>query len=198
MAGRSCCNDYYPKGVNQAMSDNDTSVENFPWNIWQQHEGTYRFRSAQGQPGRIISSRLLPGCDVVKGIIEVANSHKVKAAWVNGFGSLAKAIFSPAIQLSESMPGRVERQTNISLPGPIEMWAGMGRLGIPDDGEPFIHFHGLITTQNGRLYGGHFFPGGNTVYATFEVHIQEVLGVEFKLEMDAEVELPLIEPTVEK
>ena len=177
------------------VSDNDKPVENFPWNIWQQHEGTFRYRSAAGQPGRIISGRLQPGCDLVQGIIEVAGSHKVRAAWVNGFGSLAKAFFSPAIRLSESMPGRVERQPNISLPGPIEMWSGMGRLGISDGAEPSIHFHGLLTTQDGRLYGGHFFPGGNPVYATFEVHIQEILGVNFSLDMDDEVELPLIEPS---
>ena len=176
------------------MSDNQNSVETFPWNIWQQHEGTYRYRSAEGQPGRIISCRLLPGCDFVQGIIEVAKYHKVKAGWVNGFGSLAKAEFSPAIQISESLPDRVERQKNIVLPGPIEMWSGMGRVGIPDNSEPFIHFHGLLVNQDGRLYGGHFFPGGNSVYATFEVHIQEILGVEFKLEMDEAVELPLIEP----
>jgi len=175
------------------MSVNQKNVESFPWNIWQQHEGTYRYRGAEGQPGRIISGRLMPGCDFVQGIIEVAKSHNVKAGWVNGFGSLAKAEFSPAIQRSESMPGRGERQPNMTLSGPIEMWSGMGRLGIPDDGEPFIHFHGLLVTQKGQLYGGHFFPGGNTVYATFELHIQEVLGVEFKLEMDEEVELPLIE-----
>ena len=35
--------------------------------------------------------------------------------------------------------------------------------------------------------------GRDVVYATFELHIQEVLGIEFKLEMDEEVELPLIE-----
>jgi predicted DNA-binding protein with PD1-like motif len=180
------------------MSDKPKTVENFPWNIWQKHEGTYRYHSAEGQPGRIISGRLLPGCDFVQGIIQVARSHGVKAAWVNGFGSLAKAVFSPAIQLSESMPDRVERQPNMTLPGSIEMWSGMGRLGVPDSGEPFIHFHGMVTTPDGRIYGGHFFPGGNTVYATFEVHIQEILGLAFKLELDAEVELPLIEPKEKK
>jgi predicted DNA-binding protein with PD1-like motif len=74
------------------------------------------------------------------------------------------------------------------------MWSGMARLGIPDHGEPAIHFHGMVTTGDGRLYGGHFFPGGNPVYATFEVHIQEILGVKFILEMDEAVTLPLIEP----
>jgi predicted DNA-binding protein with PD1-like motif len=70
----------------------------------------------------------------------------------------------------------------------------MGRLGIPDKGDPLIHFHGLVVDPEGQLYGGHFFPGDNTVYATFEVHIQEILGVEFRLELDEAVELPLIEP----
>ena len=67
-------------------------------------------------------------------------------------------------------------------------------MSVPEEGEPFIHFHGLLVTPEGRLLGGHFFPGGNHVYATFEVHIQELLGVEFRLELDDEVELPLIEP----
>ncbi|CAB5142797.1 hypothetical protein D3OALGA1CA_3957 [Olavius algarvensis associated proteobacterium Delta 3] len=176
------------------MNENKQQIESFPWYIWQQHEGNQRFRSAEGRPGRIISGRLLPGCDLLHGIIEMADAHRVRSAWVNGFGSLAKATFSRGIVLSRNDPERVERLPNVNLPGPIEMWSGMGRFGIPQTGEPFIHFHGLVVTPEGRLYGGHFFPGGNIVYATFEIHIQEVLGVEFRLEMDEEVELPLIEP----
>ena len=176
------------------MKNKKQEVESFPWHIWEQHEGSQRFHSAAGRPGRVISGRLLPGCDLLLGIIEMARSHEVRSAWVNGFGSLARAAFSPGIRISASDPDRVDRRPNVELPGPLEMWSGMGRLGIPDGGEPFIHFHGLVATPEGRLYGGHFFPGGNTVYATFEVHIQEVLDVEFVQEMDVNVELPLIEP----
>lgn len=175
------------------MNANQQQVESLPWHIWEQHEGNTRFRSVAGQAGRIISGRLLPGCDILLGIIEMAKSHKVNSGWVNGFGSLAKAVFSPALRFAEADSGRVERWPNVNLAGPIEMWSGMGRLGIPDNGEPFVHFHGLVVTPEGQLHGGHFFPGGNPVYATFEVHIQELLDVEFKLEMDEAVELPLIE-----
>ncbi|UCH22938.1 MAG: DNA-binding protein [Deltaproteobacteria bacterium] len=176
------------------MNEKKQQVESFPWHIWEQHEGNQRFRSAAGRPGRIISGRLLPGCDILLGIIEMARSHEVRSAWVNAFGSLARAAFSPGIQLSAAKPDRVERRPNVNLPGPIEMWSGMGRLSIPDKGEPFIHFHGLVVTPEGQLYGGHFFSGNNIVYATFEVHIQEILGVEFRLEKDETVELALIEP----
>jgi len=176
------------------MKKKPQNVESFAWHIWEQHAGSQRYRSVAGQPGRIISGRLLPGCDFLLGIIEMARSHQVESAWINGFGSLARASFSPGIRLSATNPDRVERLPNVNLPGPIEMWSGMGRLGIPAKGEPFVHFHGLVVTPEGQLYGGHFFPGDNIVYATFEVHIQEVLGVEFRLEMDKAVELPLIEP----
>ena len=176
------------------MNENKKQVESFPWHIWKQHADNPRFRSVAGKPGRVISGRLLPGCDFLLGIIEMAKSHKVKAAWVNAFGSLAKTDFSPGLQIAAADPDRVERLPNVNLVGPIEMWSGMGRLGIPDTGEPFIHFHGVLVTPEGQLYGGHFYPGGNPVYATFEVHIQELLNVEFKLEMDQAVELPLIEP----
>ena len=124
----------------------------------------------------------------------MAKTHGIKSAWVNGFGSLAKASFSPGIRISAADSDRVERCPTLHLPGPIEMWSGMGRLSLPDEGEPYIHFHGVVATPEGQLHGGHFFPGENTVYATFEVHMQEILGVEFKVELDEDVELPLINP----
>jgi predicted DNA-binding protein with PD1-like motif len=176
------------------MNEKKQQLESFPWHIWEQHEGNQRFRSVAGRPGRIISGRLLPGCDMLLGIIEMARSHHVRSAWVNGFGSLARADFSPGLRPSVANPDRVDRRPNVNLSGPLEMWSGMGRLGIPDKGEPLIHFHGLVVDPEGQLYGGHFFPGDNPVYATFEVHIQEILDVEFRLKMDEAVEIPLIEP----
>ena len=176
------------------MANDTQPLESFPWHIWAQHEGRPRFRSASGLAGRLISGRLLPGCDLLEGIVEMARSHAVKSAWVNAFGSLARASFSPGLRLSRADPERVERCPTLSLDGPIEMWAGTGRLGLPDSEAPIVHFHGLVVTPEGRLYGGHFFPGGNIVYATFEVHIQEIMGMEFSQEWDEAVELPLIEP----
>ena len=176
------------------MREKPRTLEHFPWHIWEPHQGNQRFRSAAGRAGRIICGRLLPGSDLLNGIIEMAKAHQVGAAWVNAFGSLAKAAFSPGIQIVRSNPDRVERMSNVTLPGPIEMWSGMGRVGIPPKGEPIIHFHGLLVDQTGRLVGGHFFPGNNIVYATFEVHLQEILDVTFNLKRDPEVELPLIEP----
>jgi uncharacterized protein len=174
------------------MSPKQKTVDSFPWHIWDRHEGTQRYHSAEGRAGRIISGRLLPGCDMLSGIIEMARSHGVASAWVNGFGSLAKANFSPGIRFNAATAGRVARIANIRLEGPIEIWSGMGRLGLPAEGEPVIHFHGLLVDEDGRLYGGHFFPEDNIVYATFEVHIQELLDVEFQLKQDEEVEIPLV------
>jgi len=176
------------------MNANKQPLESFPWHVWEQHNGNQRFNAAVGQPGRIISGRLLPGCDMLLGIIELAKSNGVKSAWVNAFGSLAETNFSPGLRFAASDPDRVERLPNVNLAGPIEVWSGMGRLSIPDEGEPVIHFHGVVVSLEGQLYGGHFFPGGNPVYATFEVHIQELLDIEFKVEMDPVVELPMIEP----
>lgn len=176
------------------MNPTKQTFDDLPWHIWERHEGIQRYNSAAGRAGRIISGRLLPGCDMLGGIIEMAKSHGVESAWVNGFGSLAKANFSPGIRFSSATADRVERIDNVHLEGPIEVWSGMGRLGVPADGEPVIHFHGLLVDEEGRLYGGHFFPGGNVVYATFEVHLQEILEVEFQVEQDEEVEIPLIKP----
>jgi predicted DNA-binding protein with PD1-like motif len=180
------------------MQPKNEAVESFAWHIWEQHEGHQRFRSAAGRPGRIISGRLLPGCDLLRGIVEMARSHNVQAAWVNGFGSLAKATFSPGIRRSAADSDRVERTPNVHLDGPIEMWSGMGRLSLANPDEPIVHFHGMVVTQEGQLYGGHFFPGGNPIYATFETHIQEVLDVAFRLEMDNALQFAVLEPKGEK
>jgi predicted DNA-binding protein with PD1-like motif len=169
-------------------------METFPWHVWQAHENELRFHSAAGRPGRVVSGRLLPGCDLLSGILEMARAHEIRSAWVSGFGSLARAFFSPGVRRSPSAAGRVERIASLELPGPIEMWSGMGRLGVPEEGEPFIHFHGMLVTPEGQLHGGHFFQGGNNVYITFEVHLQEILDVAFRLERDDEAEMPLIEP----
>ncbi len=179
------------------MNANKPQVESFPWHIWEQHRGKPLFNSVAGEPGRIVSGRLRPGCDMLLGIIEMAKSHMIKSAWVNAFGSLAQTDFSPGLRFAATDSDRVERLPNLNLEGPVEIWSGMGRLGIPDKGEPVIHFHGMLVTHEGQLYGGHFFPGSNPVFATFEVHIQELLNVEFKVEMDQAVELPLIEPKQE-
>jgi predicted DNA-binding protein with PD1-like motif len=171
----------------------ETNKNLIPWNIWQEHLGVTRSHDAVGRPGRIISARLLPGTDLVIGIQDLMTKHGVTCGWANAFGSLAGAHFSPGISMSKDQPDMMERSPDLNLEEPLEIWSGQGKLGLDEQGNSFMHFHGLVSDLKGRIYGGHFFPGGNPIYITCEVMIQEILDVEHPLIMNEVAKVPLME-----
>lgn len=167
--------------------------ETFQGDFWKVHVGELRFRGALGRPGRLLSGRLLPGTDLVEGILEMARSFGIGDAVVSCFGSLAQARFSTGVRPVVSSPGIMERIPPKTLEGPVEFLCGQGKLGLPPGGEPVVHLHGVVVTPEGVVMGGHFFAGGNPVFATMEVIIQEILGVQHRWEEDRETGMPLIE-----
>jgi predicted DNA-binding protein with PD1-like motif len=50
-----------------------------------------------------------------------------------------------------------------------------------------------VADQEGRMYGGHFFPDGTPVYVTFELCIHEFLEIEHFMNLDEASGIPLIE-----
>jgi predicted DNA-binding protein with PD1-like motif len=175
------------------MQYKDQEKESFPVGFWKEHQGEIRTRAVAGKAGRIVAGRLRPGTDLIPGILELAQEHGVKTGLVTAFGSLAQARFSEGVQPSAGDPERVERIPPRTVPGPLEFICGQGKIGFPEDKEPVVHFHGLFVTPEGRLMGGHFFPGDNPVWATFEVIIQEILGVAFDWQRDPEPEIQIME-----
>jgi predicted DNA-binding protein with PD1-like motif len=167
--------------------------ETFAADFWKPHLGQNRFRSVAGRPGRLITGRLLPGTDLVEGILAMAGSHEVASGYIDAFGSLAQARFSAGVRYSASQPERVERIPLETVEGPLEFLCGQGKLGKPSQGDPVIHFHGIFVTPEGEVRGGHFFAGGNPVFATFEVVIHEILEVEQVWQKDEEAGVYLIE-----
>jgi predicted DNA-binding protein with PD1-like motif len=181
------------KDVNDAVDLAKQEQETFPGDFWQRHLGSNRFRAVCGRSGRLLSGRLLPGADLVEGILEMAQSERIEVGFVQAFGSLARARFSAGVRPSAAHLGRMERIPPESVEGPLEFLSGLGKFGFPPQGDPVIHFHGLFVTPEGRVRGGHFFRGGNPVFATFEVFIQEILDVRHVWEKDPEAGVFLIE-----
>ena len=175
------------------MEYKDQERETFPLDFWKEHQEAIRIRTVAGGAGRIVAGRLRPGTDLIPGILEVARIHGVETGLVNAFGSLAQARFSEGVQPCADNPERAERIPARTVTGPLEFICGQGKIGLPKDKEPVVHFHGLFVTPEGRLMGGHFFPGDNPVWATFEVIIQEILGVEFDWRTDPEPGIPIME-----
>jgi predicted DNA-binding protein with PD1-like motif len=151
-----------------------------------------RTESTEGQTGRIISARLRPGTDLLTGIKELTKQYNIMAgAVVVSFGSLAKA---EVTWKEGSKPDPSKKLERIRLEGPLSFLSSQGKVGITEEGEPVVHLHGLLADLDGRVWGGHFYEGDNPIFSTFEVVIQEILGVRHTKIYDEESEVKLIKP----
>ncbi len=175
------------------MSYKDQEKETFPLGFWKEHQDQIRTRAVAGQAGRMVAGRIRPGTDLVAGILDLAQEHGVRTGLISAFGSLARARFSEGVRSCDDDPSRAERIPPRTVEGPLEFICGQGKVGFPEGKDPVIHLHGLFVTSEGQLMGGHFFPGGNPVWATFEVIIQEILGVEFDWRVDPEPGINIME-----
>ncbi len=148
-----------------------------------------RTESVEGRGGRVISARLRPGTDLIAGIKELTRKHNVLAgALVVSFGSLARAEVTWT-EGSKSDPSKKGERTR--LQGPLSFLSSQGKVGITEEGEPLVHLHGVLADLDGRVWGGHFHEGNNPVFSTFEIVIQEILGVRHTRIWDDESEVKL-------
>ncbi len=134
-----------------------------------------RVESFEGTPGRIISARLRPGTDLVTGIKEITKKHNILAgALTVSFGSLSCA---EVTWKEGSKPDPSKKSTRIKVEGPTSFLSSQGKVGITEEGEAIVHLHGILVDWDGKMWGGHFYDGGNPVFSTFEIVIQEIAGV---------------------
>ena len=158
---------------------------------WKTHK-EIRFEEFAGKPGRIISARLLAGSDLLNGIVEIAKKYQVRAGVVSVcFGSLSKTEVRWGERSKEGSRGSKRSDPQV-LEGPISFLSAQGKVGIPREGEPVIHMHGVVADTTGHVWGGHLFPGENPTYATMDVVIQEIEGIEFAKIFDPETQSELL------
>jgi predicted DNA-binding protein with PD1-like motif len=158
---------------------------------WKTHK-EIRFDAFEGKAERIVTARLLAGADLLNGIVEIARKFKIRAGIVNvAFGSLSRAV----IRWEKRGPtkiGGVRSEPHI-LEGPISVLSAQAKVGVPKEGEPVIHMHGVVVDANGKIWGGHLFPDENPTWTTMEVVIQEIPGLEFALAHDPELGAELLQ-----
>lgn len=128
------------------------------------------------QKGRTVVGRLLPGVDLLEGLVDICKSHKIKSgAVLSLIGSLAKARYIYAVPDEENIIG-IRYSDPLVVQGPLEFLSGQGTIGMEND-QVVIHLHGLLCDTHNKICGGHFIGGGNPVLATMEVVIQEFADV---------------------
>lgn len=153
-----------------------------------------RYKCGAGRPGRMLIARLLPGTDLVAGIIRLCVDHGIQAGIVTSvMGTLRSAEIYTAGPRPDLRAG-IGYSEPLLLAGPLEFITGQGLLSVQDDGQLFVHLHGMVSDLQMKIYGGHFFPGGNPVLSTIDVAITETAGVKVPRTFDPETELELNAP----
>jgi len=154
-----------------------------------------RVKWAKGKPRKIVSARILPGTDLISGIEKICFENEIESGAFSVIGSLEKSTFVlPVIKEgTKKGVGYGEPQT---VSGPLEILSGKGFISKDQESESglFIHFHAIFSDAEGKVYGGHFLPGGNPVLLTLDVVIMEFEKISLLREEDPEIGIRVITP----
>ena len=150
-------------------------------------------QSASGKLGRIVAFRLKPGEDLLEGLAQACEEHKINNGLIlTGIGSLRSArVFNP-VPLPNAKAG-FGYGDPISLVGPIELLSTSGMICKGPNGETLFHVHCSFSDQNGSGWGGHLIEG-NKVLITADFVIAEVEDMNMGRRLDPDVELLIFNP----
>lgn len=141
--------------------------------------------------GRVIAGRLLPGTDLICGIEKICKDNNVSYGVIlSAIGSFSKVRYL-YVRPDESSKTGIKYGEPTVYENAVELLSGQGMVGLTDEGEMSVHFHGLMVNTNGEIIGGHFVKDGNIVLATIELTIMEFGGIELRRRFDTETEFPL-------
>jgi predicted DNA-binding protein with PD1-like motif len=141
--------------------------------------------AAAGRIGRVLAARLLPGQDLVEGIIELIKLNDITSGTITAIGSLrsAKVVWAGSMKFGDNP---MDVAVFHEMVGPVELGVSNGVFGTDEDGEIVLHVHGLIMDKEGNMRCGNLLPGSAPVLATVELTIQEFDGLELKPTLDPE------------
>jgi uncharacterized protein len=139
--------------------------------------------SALGRSGRVLAVRLLPGQDVVEGIIGLVKEKNLRSGTITAIGSLRSAtvVYPNSMEFGDNP---MDVAVFYKMEGPVELGIGHGVFGREEGGEVGMHFHGVIMDKNGNMRTGNLVPGSAPVLATVDLTIQEFEGLEIKPTLD--------------
>lgn len=153
-----------------------------------------RVSTVVANTGRVVLARILRNTDLLTGIVEICRQNGIITGVIStAIGSLRKAEISWAIPSTKTRRGS-ERTVPKPIEGPLEFLMGQGLVCLANPDMPVVHLHGMACDSEGRVRGGHFFPGGSPVHSTMDVVITEIEGARMNLEYDVEIDLELPVP----
>ena len=148
---------------------------------------------SEGRLSRVSLIRILPGADILESLEEACGHLNIKNGFISScIGSLRRSSFFTVVPLENKMGAGYS--TPIILDGPLELLSAQGTIGQDEKGNPFVHLHGLVGDQEGRIHGGHFIKGENPILITCEITISQVDGAGWLRAHDAEVDMDVFSP----
>ncbi|NWG02255.1 MAG: DNA-binding protein [Syntrophaceae bacterium] len=159
-------------------------------------ENKIRVKWAKGKTRKIVSARVLPGTDLISGIEKICFENKIESGAFSVIGSLEKSTFVLPVIKKGTKKGVSYGEPQTVL-GPLEILSGKGFISQDRESKNglFIHFHAIFSDAKGKVYGGHFLPGGNPVLLTLDVIIMEFDEVSLSREEDTEIGIRVITPS---
>lgn len=148
----------------------------------------YKIQSVIGTRDKIIVGRLTKDVDLLDGLLEVCKQHGVKAATFQCIGSLMQVGY---LQPHINEKNELGFSNPIIIKKPVELLNGNGFIGLDENGNLDIHFHGMYVDVDGNISGGHFLRGENPTAVTVEFAIQSTDDIRFKRMNDAIWNIPV-------
>lgn len=129
----------------------------------------------------IIMGRLEKDQDFLNGILKVCQYYKVKTGTFSCIGSLLKLGY---YQFEQGADESLYYSEPIVRDEPAELLSGTGFIGLDEDGELDVHYHGMYVDKDGKISGGHFIRGKNPTAVTieFSIHYSDHIHLQRKLE----------------
>ncbi|WP_077213424.1 PPC domain-containing DNA-binding protein [Bacillus dakarensis] len=128
----------------------------------------------------ILMGRVGAGEDLLTGIKNELQKHGITAGSVTCIGSLSQLSF---VQF-EYENKTLSYSKPIEWDTPVELLSGNGVIGVREDGELDIHFHGVFMDHKKSISGGHFLEGGNIVAITVEFTVLATSAIQTKKEFN--------------
>lgn len=145
----------------------------------------------QGSVSKVVMIQLNPGKDLIEGITEVCQAHKMKSGVITScIGSLQRASFFTAIPLPNKMGAGYGDP--VVMEGPLELVSAQGTIGLDVEANMLIHMHASLGDGKGNVYGGHLIKGKCPILITCEVMVAFLEGVRAVQKHDPETDMKLL------
>ena len=103
-----------------------------------------------GKSGRTYRVTFKKGDEIMSGLTEFAEKHKIRNAHFTGLGAIDRGLFGWA------NPGSGLGQKKIEINQEAEIVSFMGNISMDNLGRSVVHGHGSVAFSDGSVRGGHW------------------------------------------